>query len=146
MPTTELARFLVSLNRSNGFKALVNLIYNGAGATNEFDEYGHLLRTLVTIVDCAEYRLSAKSGCTSNFTGPNAVESSVSDPASIYRHIEEMEAEQTGGTASGSTVGPPAPSLAPSAPTSPQLGGGEDLGRGISAVPSPEELMRTLGR
>ena len=153
VPTSELARFLVSLNRSNGFKALVNLIYNGAGATSEFDEYGHFLRTLVTIVDCAEYRLSAKSGCTANFTGPNAVESSlssissVSDPATILRHIEEIEAEQSGGTASSTTtVGPPAPSLAPSAPTGPQLGGGEDLGNGISTVPTPEELMRTLGR
>ncbi len=147
VPTTELARFLVSINRSNGFKALVNLIYNGAGATNEFDEYGHLLRTLVTIVDCAEYRLSPKSGCSANFTGPNAVESSVSDPSTILRHIEEMQAEQSGGTASGSTLpGLPAPSLAPSAPTGPQLGGGEGLDPGISAVPSPEELMRTLGR
>jgi ABC-type transporter Mla subunit MlaD len=147
VPTTELARFLISTKKSNGFKSLVDLIYNGAGATNEFDEYGHLLRTLVTIVDCAEYRLSPKSGCSANFTGPNAVESSVNDPAAIMAHIEELEAEQSGGTAAGSSsVGPPTPSLAPSAPTGPQLGGREELGRGISAVPSPEELMRTLGR
>jgi len=153
VPTSELARFLVSTNKSNGFKALVDLIYNGAAATSEFDEYGHLLRTLVTIVDCAEYSLSGKSGCSANFTGPFAVESSassVSDPAEILRHIEEIEAEeaeQTGGTAAGqSSVGPPAPSLAPSTPTGPGVGGGEGLGPGISAVPTPEELMRTLGR
>ncbi len=69
MPTRELAKFLVSTKQSNGFKALVDLIYNGAAATSEFDEFGHLLRTLVTIVDCAEYRLSPKSGCSANFTG-----------------------------------------------------------------------------
>ncbi len=147
VPTSELARFLASTNQSNGFKSLVDLIYNGAAATSEFDEYGHFLRTLVTIVDCAEYRLSAKSGCSANFTGPNAVESSVNDPAAIMAHIEEMEAEQSGGTAAGtSSVGPPAPSLSPSTPTGPQLGGGEGLGPGISTAPSPEELMRTLGR
>jgi hypothetical protein len=62
-------------------------------------------------------------------------------------HIEEMEAEQSGGTAAGtSSVGPPTPSLAPSTPTGPQLGGGEGLGPGISTVPTPEELMRTLRR
>ena len=121
VPTSELARFLVSTNRSNGFKALVDLIYNGAAATSEFDEYGHFLRTLVTIVDCAEYRISPKSGCVSNFTGFGAFESVASDEAALIRHIEEMEAEQSGGTASGSTApGPPAPSLAPSTPTGPQ--------------------------
>ncbi|HEY7256790.1 MAG TPA: MlaD family protein [Solirubrobacterales bacterium] len=149
VPTTELARFLVSAKKSKGFNALVDLIYNGAAATSEFDEYGHFLRTLVTIVDCAEYRLSEKSGCSANFTGPNAVESAaVNDPAAILAHIEEIEAEQSGGTAAGtSSVGPPAPSLAPSAaPTGPRLGGREELGRGISTVPSPGELMRTLGR
>jgi ABC-type transporter Mla subunit MlaD len=150
VPTNELARFLVNTNESKGFKALVDLIYNGTAATSEFDEYGHFLRTLVTIVDCAEYRLSEKSGCSANFTGPNAVESSissVSDPAAIFRHIEEIEAEQSGGTAAGtSSVGPPAPSLSPSTPTGPRVGGQEELGPGISAVPSPEELMRTLGR
>jgi phospholipid/cholesterol/gamma-HCH transport system substrate-binding protein len=147
VPTRELARFLVSTKQSNGFKSLVDLIYNGAAATSEFDEYGHFLRTLVTIVDCAEYRLSAKSGCSANFTGPNAVESSVNDPAAIMAHIEEIEAEQTGGTAAGSSsVGPPAPSLAPSTPTSPELGGSEGLGPGVSTLPSPEELMRTVGR
>jgi hypothetical protein len=150
VPTSELARFLVSTNKTNGFKALVDLIYNGAAATSEFDEYGHFLRTLVTIVDCAEYRLSEKSGCSANFTGPNAVESSissVSDPTEIYRHIEEMEAEKSGGTAAGtSAIGPPAPSLSPSKPTAPEVGGGEKLGPGISTAPTPKELMRTLGR
>jgi ABC-type transporter Mla subunit MlaD len=150
VPTSELARFLVSANKSNGFKALVDLIYNGTAATSEFDEYGHFLRTLVTIVDCAEYRLSEKSGCSANFTGPSAVESSISSVSSvaeIYRHIEELEAEQSGGTAAGtSSVGPPAPSLAPSAPTGSETGGNEELSPGISTAPSPEELMRTLGR
>jgi ABC-type transporter Mla subunit MlaD len=148
VPTGELARFLVSTNRSNGFKSLVDLIYNGAAATSEFDEYGHFLRTLVTIVDCAEYRLSEKSGCSANFTGPNAVESAaVNDPAAIMAHIEEMEAEQSGGTAAGSSsVGPPAPSVSPSSPTGPQIGGRQELGPSVSTVPSPEELMRRLGR
>jgi hypothetical protein len=148
VPTNELARFLVSTKKSKGFDALVDLIYNGTAATSEFDEYGHFLRTLVTIVDCAEYRLSEKSGCSANFTGPNAIESAaVNDPAAIMAHIEEIEAEQSGGTGAGtSSVGPPAPSLAPSAPTGPRVGGREELGPGISAVPSPNELMRTLGR
>jgi phospholipid/cholesterol/gamma-HCH transport system substrate-binding protein len=150
VPTSELARFLISTKKSKGFDALVDLIYNGAAASNEFDEYGHLLRTLVTIVDCAEYSLSGKSGCSANFTGPFAVESSISsvnDPSAIFRHIEEMKAEKSGGTAAGSSsAGPPPPSLAPSTPTGPQLGGGEELGPAISTTPSPEELMRTLGR
>src|SRR5262249_39332840 len=101
VPTSELARFLVSTNKSNGFQSLVDLIYNGAAATSEFDEFGHLLRTLVTIVDCAEYSLPGKSGCSANFTGPFAVESSASasSEAQLYSHAEEVEAERSGGPA-----------------------------------------------
>ena len=47
VPTTELAKFLVSTKKTNGFDGLVDLIYNSAAATNEFDQYGHFLRTLV---------------------------------------------------------------------------------------------------
>jgi phospholipid/cholesterol/gamma-HCH transport system substrate-binding protein len=145
VPTGELARFLVSTKKTNGFKSLVDLIYNGAAATSEFDEYGHLLRTLVTLVDCAEYRIGPKSGCSANFTGFGAAESVAFDEAAVMRRIEEERAEASGGTAAGtSSVGPPPPTLAPSSPAGPELGGNEGLGPGVSTVPSPNDLMGML--
>jgi phospholipid/cholesterol/gamma-HCH transport system substrate-binding protein len=142
---SELARFLVSTKKSKGFESLVDLIYNGAASTNEFDEYGHFLRTLVTLVDCTEYRLGPKSNCVANFTGFGAVESAAFDEAAVMRRIEEELAEQSGGTAAGSSsVGPPPPTVAPSSPASPGLGDSEGIGPEVSSLPSNQALLELL--
>jgi phospholipid/cholesterol/gamma-HCH transport system substrate-binding protein len=125
-PTTQLAKFLVSTQKTKGFDALVDLIYNGTGATNEFDKYGHLIRSLVTLTDCAEYLVQPKSGCKATFSGE--AESSAFDAGSVYARIQEEMAERSGGTAATS-IGP-STFLNPSTPTepTPELGEGEGLG------------------
>jgi ABC-type transporter Mla subunit MlaD len=137
VPTTELARFLVSTKKTKGFDRLVDLIYNSGGAANEYDEYGHFLRSLVNLIDCAEYVERPKSGCVANFTGEGARESAVSDPAYLYRRLMEVQeglAEESGGTAAGSSEAPGGPSSSgPPRPRrravpAPGLGEGEELG------------------
>jgi ABC-type transporter Mla subunit MlaD len=132
VPTTELARFLVSTKKTKGFNNLVDLIYNSGAAVNEYDEYGHFLRSVVTLIDCAEYVAAEKSGCSAKFTGEKAIESAVSDPAYLYRRLMEVQeglAEESGGIAAGSSIAPaPRGSGRPRPPAPPQPGLGESEG------------------
>ena len=68
-PTTKLAKFLVSTKKTGGFDGLVDLIYNSTGALNEFDKYGHFVRSLVVLANCVEYVSAPRSGCKAHFTG-----------------------------------------------------------------------------
>jgi phospholipid/cholesterol/gamma-HCH transport system substrate-binding protein len=125
-PTNELAKFLVSTQKTGGFDNLVDLIYNGTGATNEFDKYGHLIRSLVKLTDCPYYVTQPRSGCKATFANEGSASSFDAD--SIYARIQREMARRSGGTAS-TTVGPSTflnPSL-PAEPT-PELGEGEGLG------------------
>ena len=125
-PTTNLAKFLVSTKKTKGFDNLVDLIYNGTGATNEFDKYGHLVRSLVTLQDCAEYVVAPRSSCHATFD--NEGEASAFDAAAMYARIQEEMAKRGGGTAA-TTLGP-STFLNPSTPAepTPELGEGEGLG------------------
>ena len=59
VPTTELARLFVSLQKTGGWDGLTELIYNTAASLNGFDKYGHFGRTLVTLSTCLEYNANA---------------------------------------------------------------------------------------
>lgn len=143
-PTTELARFLVSTKKTGGFDGLVDLIYSGTGSVNEYDKYGHFLRSLAAIADCFDYLNAPKSGCVANFTGFGALESAAFDPAAILERIREEEEEQGGGTEAGEVAPAPLPSIedaepstplpAPAPESGPTLGEGETLG--ASTLPS----------
>ncbi len=135
-PTGKLAGLLTSTRETGGFNGLVDLIYNSAGAVNEFDKYGHFVRSLVTLTNCTDYVLEAASGCDANFTGENANISSAFDSAAMYRRIQE-ELEEQGSAESGGTAAPSGASqAAPAAPT-PGLGEGRRLG--ARALPSPPQ-------
>jgi ABC-type transporter Mla subunit MlaD len=123
-PTTKLAEFFGSLRETGGWSNLVDLIYNGTATTNGFDEYGHFLRSAVTLADCIEYEIAPKSGCVADFTGTNAGTSSIG-VASLVEQLEEAQASRAGGTLA--RPGTPGPSLAPLTPLGP---GGLDLGEG----------------
>ncbi|HEX8688777.1 MAG TPA: MlaD family protein [Solirubrobacterales bacterium] len=140
-PTTELARFLVSTKKTGGWEALVDLIYNTTAASNEFDRYGHFSRALVTLTNCLLYETAPSSGCSANFNGNFAVDtseaeaSSAFDAAAVYRQLQEELMERGGkATESGSVAAPdlfgdetnPAP--APKPPPSPGLGESKELG------------------
>ena len=109
-PTTTLAEFFGSLAKTKGWDSLVGLIYNSTAATNGFDQYGHFIRSLVTLTNCTDY-VSGKegtSGCVARFTGPNHAEStsaSASSSVALYRRIQEIRQRRNGGTASAGSTG-----------------------------------------
>ena len=125
-PTTKLAKLLVSTEKTKGFDRLVDLIYNGTGATNEFDKYGHLIRSLVTLTDCAEYCIIAEERLQSDLRQRR--------PglglrlAAVYERIQEELAEQSGGTAA-TLARARAPSSTPRPPAEPTPELGEGAGR-----------------
>lgn len=131
-PTTELAKLLVSIKQTKGFDRLVDTIYSGAGAVNEFDQYGHFLRSLVAIVDCLEYETSERGQCNANFTSEAGASVAPLDYAALRRRILEEAAERESG---GTTAGPPLPAgpsiseaSPPAEPAEPEIGEGEGLG------------------
>ncbi len=123
-PTTKLAAFLVNTKKTKGFNDLADLIYNSTGALNEFDRYGHLIRSLVTLSNCLEYVAVTSSGCGANFGTREASSSSTSE---VLRQVQERLAERTG--AIGATTTGPSTYLNGAAPagTTPQLGQSEGL-------------------
>jgi ABC-type transporter Mla subunit MlaD len=144
VPTTELAKFLVSTRKSHGFDGLFDFIYNSAGANNEFDQYGHFGRTVVALTNCIDYVTAPTSGCSANFNGPGAsTSSSEADTLALYRRMQETLGGKTGGTSSGATVGKafaPRPAPATPSPHAPQLGESEELG----AKAQPSAPQRAL--
>ncbi|HEU4943936.1 MAG TPA: MlaD family protein [Solirubrobacterales bacterium] len=118
-PTTNLAEFFASTRETKGFDGLVELIYNGAAASNGFDKYGHFTRLLVTLTNCLEYEREA-SGCSAKFTGPEAASSSLTgaDLRALYEEQEDLEARQGGATLA--LPGAPDSMLAPAAPVTPE--------------------------
>jgi ABC-type transporter Mla subunit MlaD len=124
-PTTNLAKFLVSTKKTHGWDHLVELIYNGTGAVSEFDEYGHIIRSLVTLTNCLNYEPRPSPGCHAFFE--EGAESSSFSVPELQAKIQEMLAEETGGT--GAPEEGPTTFLNPATPTepAPQLGEGESL-------------------
>ncbi len=108
-PTTELARLFTNLQKTNGWSALTELIYNTTATFNGFDQYGHFSRTLATLTNCPDYEPSAggASGCVARFTGSNANESSSASTSAaalsslLYQRLERELTEKTGGTIAG---------------------------------------------
>jgi ABC-type transporter Mla subunit MlaD len=138
-PTTNLAKFLVSTNESGGFDGLVDLIYNSAASTNEFDQYGHFGRTLATLTNCTDYVAAPTSGCSANFNGPGASASSAADLLALYRQFQEEEGAESGGISSdlgpvNPLLTPPAPAEPAPAPEAPGIGEGEEIGEDEEAA------------
>jgi phospholipid/cholesterol/gamma-HCH transport system substrate-binding protein len=141
-PNTKLAEFLVSTKKTKGFDHLTELIYNGTGAINQFDQYGHFIQSVVTLTNCIEYSAEFESTCNAHFS--EGASSSSFDPEALLQRISEEEAERTGGTAaiSKSLNG----YLKPAAPaeSTPGLSEGEQLGAGVSASPPQRALLNYL--
>jgi phospholipid/cholesterol/gamma-HCH transport system substrate-binding protein len=106
VPTAELAKLLVNIKKTGGWDGLTELIYNTTASLNGFDQYGHFGRTRVTLTNCIEYEAASagSSGCVANFNGPRAQASASTDPAALYRLLQEGLEERTGGT--GAEPGP----------------------------------------
>src|SRR4051794_15599432 len=89
VPTTELAKLLVNLNKTGGWDGLTELIYGTGASLNGFDKYGHFGRTRVTLSSCVEYIAApvgySGGGCTSRFNGPNSSETAETSGAALLR-------------------------------------------------------------
>jgi phospholipid/cholesterol/gamma-HCH transport system substrate-binding protein len=128
-PTTKLSAFLTSIREEGGFDSLVDLIYNSAAVTNEFDQYGHFPRTLVTLTNCVDYVTAATSGCSANFNGPfSRATASTSDAIEFYRGLQQQLDGETGGTSAGSSAVPADPPYVPPPSAAPSLGESRSLG------------------
>jgi phospholipid/cholesterol/gamma-HCH transport system substrate-binding protein len=149
-PTTKLAKFLVSTEKTKGWDGLVDLIYNNSATLNEFDQYGHFARGLVNLTNCIDYELAQTSDCAADFTGPGSANaSSSSDYLSVYykllERLEEEEAESPDVSTGGALTAPETtspqfePTPAPT-PVTPSLGEGQELG--VKARPSgPQRVL-----
>jgi phospholipid/cholesterol/gamma-HCH transport system substrate-binding protein len=142
-PITELAALLNSTEEKGGFDGLVDLIYNAAASNNEFDQYGHFTRSLVTLTNCVDYVVAPTSGCSANFNGPGAsVSSTDADALELYRRLQETSGGESGGTSADSALGATEATTrrrAP-APEAPSLGEGRKLG----AAAKPAAPQRAL--
>lgn len=108
VPTRELAATFVNLRQTNGWNALVRLIYNTSASVNGFDQYGHFGRTLVTLSNCLSYEPKTEGGssCSARFNGTNAAEPLEPATSSLLRLMQGELEEKTGGT--GAAEGPAA--------------------------------------
>jgi phospholipid/cholesterol/gamma-HCH transport system substrate-binding protein len=105
VPTRELAALFTDLEKTKGWDALVELIYNTTAAFNGFDQYGHYGRTLITLTNCVDYESrpagSEGGGCASRFNGPGAVEPVQASTSDLYELLFNQLEGQTGGTGPG---------------------------------------------
>jgi phospholipid/cholesterol/gamma-HCH transport system substrate-binding protein len=102
VPTNELAKTFVSLQQTNGWKRLTELIYNSAASFNGFDNHGHYGRSLVTLGLCIRYKAGegGQSSCVARFTGPGHSEPAEASAsiAALEKLVKEYRAEENGGT------------------------------------------------
>ena len=117
------------------WNSLLDLIYNGTAATNEFDEYGHMLRSLVTLTELHRIpRSPPKSGCKATFSNegkPQRVRHQGHATSGSRRTWPRKAAAPRRPNVGPSTYLDPS---APAEPT-PELGEGEKLGLELSAKP-----------
>jgi phospholipid/cholesterol/gamma-HCH transport system substrate-binding protein len=138
-PTTELAKFLVSTEKTKGFKGLSELIYNSTGANNEFDQYGHFGRAVVALTNCTDYVVAATSGCSANFNGPGSREEEAFSSTAFLKRVQALQERLAGGTsaAEASSAAPPAPGR----PQSPSLEESRRLGAKPRPAASPRQAL-----
>jgi ABC-type transporter Mla subunit MlaD len=137
-PTRDLAKFFVSTQKTGGWAGLVDLIYNTTASFNEFDQYGHFGRALITLSNCTDYVFVETSGCSANFhdiEGELTASAAGASASGLYRLLEELEnqggeADDSGGVIAPESAAEPS-SPPPSAPLppapAPELGEGEKL-------------------
>ena len=63
----SLARLLVSLKETGGFKKLMSFLYNAVGSVNGYDQYGHFLRAQLQITACTTLNAIPFVSCAANF-------------------------------------------------------------------------------
>jgi hypothetical protein len=113
--TSDLGRFLRSLDRHGGFKSLLQFVYQGVGATNAFDNLGHFARAFLLITNCNDYETTQLLiDCVANFKEP--IETTTAKRADRRRpdagggDERRPDASPPAGDEEGSVEADPAPS------------------------------------
>ena len=65
----QLYKLLRSLSDTDGFRSLMDFIFNTSAGVNGFDQYGHYLRAFALITNCTRIFSTPVLGCSANFTG-----------------------------------------------------------------------------
>ena len=75
----NLKSLLRSTRKTNGFQYIDELFFNGVGATNLYDSYGHVLRTVLPNNNCVDYVTVPLIGCSSKFGEPGSASGRISN-------------------------------------------------------------------
>jgi phospholipid/cholesterol/gamma-HCH transport system substrate-binding protein len=59
--------FLNTFEKTQGFQALMDFIYNSVGSANGFDAYGHFLRSNLQLTSCVEVTTTFQGVCQASF-------------------------------------------------------------------------------
>ena len=113
-PAAEnLASFLDTFAKTNGFQYLMDFIYYSSASINNFDQFGHMLRANLQITPCLDYAPAPFPGCEVFFSGvaPGAAKQN----AQLAKMVRAARARL--GTRAD---------LAPSKPVLPELEQGKD--------------------
>jgi len=65
----DFSAFLDTFTKTQGFKSLMDFIFNSVGSTNGIDAFGHFLRSNLQLTSCVEIAATVQSGCGATF-GP----------------------------------------------------------------------------
>jgi ABC-type transporter Mla subunit MlaD len=144
VPTSDLAKLLVSMKKTGGWDGLVRLIYNSTASLNGFDQHGHFGRTRLAPTQCVEYFAGpgGGSGCVARFNGLGAAElSAATSTAQLLRRFEEEAAGQNGGTLAGAGS---AAGVAQSESTSPKAEGEAEVSEASETGSGTKPLLDYL--
>jgi ABC-type transporter Mla subunit MlaD len=122
--TKNLAKFLRSTRRHNGFENLLEFAYKAAGTFNAFDNLGHFGRAFLLITNCNDYETTnLLFDCIANFKEPVATTKTKQDGDGKRKQddrykpgAEDREDENDGGSVDAA----PEPSGPSDEPTEPE--------------------------
>jgi hypothetical protein len=78
---SQLNKLLSSLSDTDGFRQLMDFIFNTSAAVNGFDRYGHYLRTFALVTNCTQIVAFPVGGCDAMFEAEEPISSaSASEP------------------------------------------------------------------
>jgi phospholipid/cholesterol/gamma-HCH transport system substrate-binding protein len=120
-PTTNLTKLLRSFEKQQGYQQLTDFIYNTAGTTSTYDQYGHFLKTLLLATSCVDYQTTVFSSCEALWS-TNGKAKAPDIAAQIA--AAKAEAQSSVPDAAGDGTGATTPGVA---------GGGVDAG-GVKAI------------
>ncbi|HEY8001513.1 MAG: MlaD family protein [Vicinamibacteria bacterium] len=124
--TSNLSKFLRSLDQHGGFKNLLRFVYRAVGAFNAFDDFGHFARAFLLITNCNDYETTTLLiDCVANFKAPLETTAKAGQGKKGHKHERGTQQGAEGGNGQGGqgsvqTEPSPAPGEQPAPPeTSP---------------------------